>query len=100
MSKPKIKIDLRDLTQAHLDACAPVLGQCFNTAPCIIGTLMTPDERSYRPCGSVLTLRSDGILEIPDEQVEDAMDMQRAFDQSRWDDLIAIANKYINKEAA
>lgn len=100
MTTPKIKIDLRDLTQAHLDECAPALGQCYNTAPCIIGTLMTPDERNYRPCGSVLTLRSDGILEIPDEQIEDAMRMQWAFDQSRWDDLLVIAHKYINKEAA
>lgn len=100
MSKPKIKIDLRDLTQAHLDECAPVLGQCYNTAPCIIGTLMTLEERQYRPCGSVLTLRSDGILEIPDDQLKDAVDLQRAFDQSRWDVLVAIADKYINKEAA
>ena len=100
MTTPKIKIDLRDLTQAHLDECAPVLGSCSNSAPCIIGTLMTPDERNYRPLASVGSLRREDILEIPDEQVEDAMRMQWAFDQSRWDDLLVIANKYVKKEAA
>jgi len=100
MSEVKIKIDLRDLTQAHFDECAPVLGHSHNTAPCIIGTLMTPDERNYRPFASVLTLKSDGILEIPEDQISDALDLQRAFDQSRWDDLVRIAGKYMNKEAA
>jgi hypothetical protein len=100
MSKPTIKIDLRDLTQAHLDECAPALGTCSNAAPCIIGTLMTRDERNYRLFASVVSLKKEGVLEIPDDQYVDAIAMQAAFDQSRWDDLVAIADKYIKKEVA
>lgn len=41
-----IQIYTARLTQAHLDEAFPHMGACRYTSPCIIGTLMTPEERT------------------------------------------------------
>src|SRR3546814_13845040 len=40
-----IAINLDDLTQAHIDQAAPHIRQCTYSSPCIIGAMMTPEQR-------------------------------------------------------
>lgn len=93
-----IKIDLRDLTPEHLEECRPHLGACHYTAPCIIGTLMKPGERHDNPYIGIDCLLRSGRVHMPEDQQEDALKMQTAFDSSRWNDVVAIASKYMKEK--
>lgn len=82
-----IKIDLRNLTQAHVDEALNHLGECLYSAPCIIGTLIPVKDRDrldYAPDyggGGILHLARDGHVEFPDDaQRDDAYEIQKAFD--------------------
>jgi hypothetical protein len=105
MSDIKIKIDLNNLTRAHLDECVSHLGACQYDAPCIIGTLMSPADRrrlAFEVAGTledeIAALVSAGLITIPAEQLKDAKALQKAFDESYWSDLVSVASKYIRDD--
>jgi len=90
MASEPIKIDLRDLTDAHVAQALPHLGKCSYSAPCIIGTLLTQDARERFDKSSIIGLSSavgglieDGLLTLPDEQRVLATALQRAFDSGK-----------------
>jgi hypothetical protein len=95
-----IKIDLKDLTQAHFDAALPHLGACRYASPCIIGTLIPEDQRAdldkkgEHGNPTVRELIREGLLELPDGQFNVAVRLQSAFDngeaqdfQDAWDEM-------------
>lgn len=100
-----IQIDLRNLTQNHLDACLPHLGACSYAAPCIIGTLIPEDQREHMDlardpkAGAFLTideLVKQGLIQFPDAiQERAARRLQEAFDESNADELLSLASYYI-----
>lgn len=87
-----IKLDLRDLTQAHIDEAMPKIGSCTYQAPCIIGTLIPPEQRAeadeasdnwdgHIGSDSVANLISRHILHFPTKQQEElAKELQKPFD--------------------
>ena len=92
----KIKLDLRDLTPAHLEEAKPHMGKCRYHSPCIIGSLIPPDKRRMRGIKQTHDL-SQQPFEFPDDQVIDAQNMQNAFDENRWDKVVEIANRYMKE---
>jgi len=97
-----IKIDLNDLTPAHLEACKPHMGSCEYNSPCVIGTLMEPKQREWlaaevpmMPLDEVGPLVHRGLISIPEEQLKDAEFLQAAFDTDNWDGVLQIAAKYM-----
>lgn len=72
-----ISINLDDLTQEHIDRCAPHIGECRYDAPCIIGTL---SEDLGPIASSIDVLVGMGRVSMPDEQREEAHALQCAFD--------------------
>lgn len=80
-----VKIDLRDLTAADLDRCRGVRPGYY-ASPCIIG-VMIPDDATRCALDAadvdetdVRSLYDAGLLELPYEQLADAIAMQKAFD--------------------
>ena len=103
MTNP-IKIDLRDLTQEHLDEAFKHLGDCDYTAPCIIGVLMEESDRfrinsalidQYQDGISYLVL--DGLVSIPADQLIDAQYMQDQFDRRNWYAVTSVAYRYMKR---
>ena len=99
MSTP-ILIDLRKLTQAHFDEAAPHAGACLYSAPCIIGTLLTPEQRAQLDAyvspgseggassGAIDLLVTEGLIQFPDPlQQRAAFEMQSRFDCDLLDDV-------------
>lgn len=86
MSTLPIKIDLRDLTPTHLEQCLPHIAACNYQAPCVIGTLLTPEQRltmdKADPIQSdnVANLVAKGFMEFPEGQLELATSLQDFFD--------------------
>ena len=81
-----ISINLDDLTQEHIDRCAPFIGECEYDAPCIIGTLMpfeAADQIRAREFDdeSIDYLVKKGAVIIPAEQEVEAKALQSAFDR-------------------
>ena len=80
-----IHLDLRNLTPLHFDiAEAYDTGVCAYTSPCIIGTLMTKEQReSLSEKHNTLPIENlRGIVFWPDaEQEQDAALLQEAFDE-------------------
>lgn len=92
----KAKINLDQLTQAHVDEAMVNFGVgCNYAAPCIIGTLVHPDKREIfdNICNhpddetisiddsTVDTLSMHGLFEFPNiDQQREAGEMQCAFD--------------------
>jgi len=87
----KIKLDLTQLTQAHIDRAMPHREQCAYSAPCLIGTLMTEQDLAWLKkqeieevwadqCSvDVLTLHQ--IIEFAEPGQESlAQSIQNAFD--------------------
>jgi hypothetical protein len=106
-----INIDLNNLTPEIMARVKPNLGKCKYTAPCIIGALMTPDERKEL---EDLQLNGTGIgslvgpevysedfcpdrVSIPQDQFDDAKLLQKAFDAYNWVVVERIASKYIDR---
>ena len=99
-----IKIDLRDLTQEHLDEAFKNLGQCDYAAPCIIGVLMDESDRfrinealsgQYQDGLTYLVL--DGLVSIPPDQLIDAQYMQDQFDRRNWYAVTSAAYRYMKR---
>jgi hypothetical protein len=80
----KIVIDLAKLPEAF--APNPQLSSCKYTTPCIIGSLMTPEEREHlantgHDGHSVDYLMRDGYLDFADRDMRvDAINLQRLWD--------------------
>jgi hypothetical protein len=94
-----IKLDLRNLTPTILEQVKPNMGTCTYTSPCIIGALMSVNERQLiqrKPWGSIVKKVQDRQVSFPTStQTEDAEYLQRAFDSGRWVTVLEIANKYM-----
>lgn len=84
-----IKINLDDLTQAHIDEAAPFLRHCSYSAPCIIGALMPEHLRAAADdpledsdgSASIEALVKCGRIELADpSQIHALGDIQDAFD--------------------
>lgn len=88
-----VHIDLVNLDDAKLAEAMPHMSQCKYSAPCIIGTLFTPDQRHHFDILNVNTgeldevdtanlgsLLNKGYVTMPADQVTYAKDLQRAFD--------------------
>ena len=100
----RVKLDLNDLTQAHLDECRPHCGWgCTYDAPCIIGTLIPKDVREDPAMPQHSGINGGRIQKfvrtIP-EQMPDLVALQDAFDSGDWDRLVAVASKYVKELVA
>lgn len=85
-------ISLDSLTQQHVNQCADQIGTCVYGAPCIIGTLMTPDQQDEIPTlnlddESIDYLVKEGVVVMPESQIAEAKALQDAFDQNNADAL-------------
>ena len=79
-----ITLDLRNLTEEMIDEATPFMGACSYRAPCIIGTLMTPEERQSTT-GSIHTLMCNKEVEFPNRgQAAIAERLQFAFDMADY----------------
>jgi len=95
-------IDLNNLTQAHVDEAAPHIGKCTYSAPCIIGALMTPEEREaadeplrggHDP-SAIRMLVADCRVRLADpDQLQKLSDLQYAFDTSNTTALTRLLAK-------
>lgn len=94
----KAKINLNDLTQAHLDEAMAQLGMNTYRAPCIIGTLIPKDVREDVTFPQHTGINGDHIkefVEFPPEQLDDLTELQDRFDNGDWDGVLAVASKYM-----
>ncbi len=94
---PNIKIDLRDLTPAHLEEAKPNMGKHRYHSPCIIGTLIPPEQRRMRGIKQTHDITVQPF-EFPEGQRLIALELQEAFDSRDWDRVLEIAEPYINTE--
>ena len=91
-----VKLDLRNLTQAHIDEAMPHLGQCLYSAPCIIGTLIPEHQREkfdnlngeleyIDDLPMISELVAQDLIEFPDDvQAGLAKTLQLAFDNKEY----------------
>ena len=98
MSDP-IHIDLRDLTPEKLAECQPHMGAFRYSDPCIIGTLVPESERRRMDAArcSIGTLLSRGTVTMPEDQQNDADQLQYSFDEHDWATVERIAAKWMSK---
>ena len=99
----RVKIDLNDLTQAHLDECRPHLADGRYCAPCIVGTLIPKEMREdpdFPQHAGINGIRITHFLELVPEQVNDLALIQDAFDSGDWFALMEIASKYVKEPVA
>lgn len=86
-----IKLDLRTALHDIPDDIEPS-DACLYTAPCIIGRMMTPEQRlaiadEDLDSSFVSTLIAAKVLIVPEEQIEDFSALQNANDRAaRGDD--------------
>lgn len=104
MAKP-VKIDLRNLTKRKLSMAEPHCGTlCEYAAPCIIGTLIPPKQRVGLDCipddTTIRSLNRNGVVEVAEGQLIDAVAMQKAFDEGNWSKVEKIAQPYLEQQAA
>lgn len=103
-----IHLDLtRDLPRALAmrDQLIKNLGDCRYSAPCVIGAMMTEEEREELPedyDGALIwLLANNGYVGIPCDQRIDFRDLQYAFDKGDPDyftsKLDSLASKYLEK---
>lgn len=90
-----IKLDLRDLTPAHLEEAKPHMGKCRYHSPCIIGSLIPAEQRRMRSIKQTHDL-SQQPFEFPAGQWLDAQCLQNAFDERDWDRVLRLAEPYLN----
>jgi len=100
---PKTKIDLNDLTQAHLDEARAKLGMQTYRAPCIIGTLIPKEVREdpdFPQSAGINGERIKQFVEYPLEQFDDLTKLQDRFDSGDWYGVLEVAHKYIKEPVA
>lgn len=93
----KIKIDLRDLTPAHLEEAKPHMGRCRYDSPCIIGSLIPEEQRSDPAIIQHRGVQSIGVFELELEQIPDLMKIQEYFDDHDWNGVLEIARRYMKE---
>lgn len=100
-----INLDLRNLTQAHIDEALPHIGGCRYNDPCIIGTLIPVDQRkafdTYGPEGpsSVENLIDVGQFRFPEgEQEWAASEIQEAFDGAEREWFLELVQPWLEAE--
>lgn len=80
-----IKLDLtRDLAKVTDETLAEP-GTCYYTAPCAVGAMMTPEQRTFlkdrgNDSTGVVMLIDENLLEVPDDQLDDFRLLQSEFD--------------------
>ena len=95
MTQP-IMLDLRNLTDEKVAEAMPHLGECFYSSPCIIGTLLSPEDRvRFDNCNGELgdgmedqpmigKLMKMGFVKFPDgRQALLARNLQASFDRKK-----------------
>ena len=92
-----IHIDLRDLTQAHVDEAMPHMGERRYRAPCIIGVLVPKRRRAaLDSTGLVVSgLIAEGRVELPPRQMFAAIDLQRAFDNAQRNLFLELVKPWV-----
>jgi hypothetical protein len=81
-----IKLDLNNLTDEMVNEALPHRGNCLYSDPCIIGAMMTPEQRKqidddHVGGGNIANVCANGLVEFPNEhQLGLAVELQRAFD--------------------
>ncbi len=99
-----VRIDLRNLTQAHVALAMDGLGLYLYSSPCIIGTLMTPEERARLDSDEnredeevldVAELSERGLLEMPDDQLYSAIVLQNAYDSGMLHLFQSLASPWV-----
>lgn len=94
-----IEINLNNLTQAKYDEAKGNMGQCSYSAPCIIGTLVPERKRDELDFAgedtNIGNLVNEQLVDLPWGQLQDARQMQKAFDDARDDDLFNLVQKYV-----
>lgn len=87
-----IDLNLDNLTKEHVLEALPTMGCCRYDAPCIIGTLMTPEERACvaHQGQGVLGLVYDGAATLPEEQYDEADRLQMVFDSGNRAKFLAL----------
>jgi hypothetical protein len=91
MTNP-IKIDISKLTMKHFEEATKnsAGSRGLYSSPCILGTLMTPEERDYLKtngfdsCG-IRILIANGIVEVSSDQEDDIFPLQKLFDNNSID---------------
>lgn len=86
-----IKIDLRTALASIPDDITPS-AHCTYTAPCIIGRMMTPEERrrvatTLGDGASIHRVIANGLVEVPVDQTGDIEELQRLNDCQCHDGL-------------
>lgn len=85
-----IQLNLDNLTQAMVDQALPNMGDCNYSSPCLIGAMMTHEQRAYlseKGSDNCAVGQCDHI-QFPDpEQARVATEIQRAFDRDNLDSL-------------
>lgn len=93
------KIDLRNLTQAHLDECLPNIdsASCDYAAPCIIGTLIPRLDRAAanQIIGPISLVSRTALFCMPEDQIDAAFMLQNAFDGGDKDEVLRLAKPWI-----
>ena len=97
-----VYIDLRDLTERDLETALATCGDkmCYYATPCIIGTLIPPENRQMLDEADVdetdvRTLFAKELIDMPPAQLPDAKALQEAYDTGDKETLAALARKYI-----
>lgn len=110
-----IKIDLRNLTQEMVDQAIEIKESheegtgpfylCRYTTPCIIGQLMTQQERSAlkdnnHDATAILRLKDDRVVQITPGQFGDTGLLQDIFDRGSIEDFKQLAKNMLEKYSA
>ena len=98
-----IKLDLHNLTEEKIAEAMTNIGKCTYSSPCIIGALMTPEQRKlcdqampmefagmfWTPTGAGVAgldqLINRCIVSFPADQVDVAISLQDKFDTADFD---------------
>ena len=82
-----LKLDLNDLTDEKIAEARPHMGKCRYATPCIIGTLIPPEERLFFDNfddTSIDHLVRAGRVQFPPGQMPLAVKLQLAFDDPEY----------------
>lgn len=100
-----IQINLNNLNRVKLKAAHVGFRRVKLTGgyqdPCIIGVLVPHASRKAldrQSCKGLGALFAKGAVMIPQDQVKDAIDLQVAYDNRRWDIVESIAARWIGEK--
>ena len=107
-----IRLDLRNLTKEMVEEACSLrvrasqenLDACLYSNPCIIGSLMSPEDRevaenSFWDGDDLYACYDEGVIYFPDDQIDDAAHLQGLFDLGETDALMREAFRWITESA-